>query len=167
MSSNTLKRVLAVTAVALVPVMGLATNASATTVAGSKAVSYIEKHDMGKPYSESSGRLGPNHFDCSGLIYSAFKAVGHDMGKTHTTTNTEWSYLSKKHQTSSKHQTKAHHTVQVGDILFFWNHGSVQHVGIYIGHNEMIDANSTHGKVKIDDAFYNWGFSYITFGWVK
>lgn len=139
-----------------------ATEASASTSAGINAANYAVKNLLNKPYSEIRQHgTGPTYYDCSGLVQKAFKSGGNRY--LPRTTDEQWRYLRNKGTASKTHV----HTAQKGDILFFWNNGSVQHVGIYIGSGKMIDANSTQGHSKIESAFYNWGFDYITHGWVK
>lgn len=143
-----------------------AAEASASTNAGIKAADYAHKNLLHKKYV--LGATGPNAYDCSALVRKAFSSGGHRY--LPRTTGDQWSYLRKKHTASTKHVKRA----QKGDILFFWKHywkngvkhQYIVHVGIYYKDGKMIDANSRHGS-KVESAFYNWGFDYITHGWVK
>lgn len=159
MSSKLLKRSLFALALTLIAMVGFAPSASASTRPGLEAVTYIEYHDMYKPYVY--GATGPYAFDCSGLIQSAFW-------------HSSWARLQRTAEAQYRQLSSEHHTfwsrrwLDRGDIIFFHNRsGYVFHEGIYVGNGLMLDANSTRGYVKWDSAFYNWGFSYETYGWVS
>jgi cell wall-associated NlpC family hydrolase len=164
MSGKPFKRSAVVVGTAMLALLPMVGTASATTRPGEEAVAYIEQHDMYKPYVW--GATGPHDFDCSGLIQYAVK---HSSGIS-LPHETDAQYAAIPH--SNRHQTEKSHQVEYGDILFFWGwddngHWGIEHEGIYIGNGEMIDANSTEGYVTREEAFYNWGFSYITYGWVN
>ena len=76
---------------------------------------------------------GYRAFDCSGLLYWGFKQVGISIGG------------------STYDQINAGREVSVsdarpGDLLFY---GSLQHVGMYIGNGQWIEAPKSHDYVKI------------------
>lgn len=84
---------------------------------------------IGKPYVY--GASGPNRFDCSGLVYYAFKKAGKNW-KRHTA---QWQYNKSRHI--------AKRSRRKGDLIFFGNSSkSIKHVAIYAGNGKMIDANS-------------------------
>lgn len=99
---------------------------------------------MGDPYVW--GATGPNSFDCSGLVYAAYKAAGFDVSRT-TAAN-----LGKMGK-----DVPAADAVP-GDIVYFDEPGATDHVGIYIGNGQMIDAPHTGASVEIDNVH---GFTSI------
>ena len=83
---------------------------------------------QGKPYRW--GAAGPNSFDCSGLVYSSFRAVGVNLPRTSRAQSTAGVRVSLSN-------------LRPGDLLFFYS--PVGHVGIYLGYGVMVHA-STYGK---------------------
>lgn len=101
-----------------------------------QAIVNLAAKQLGKPYFW--GAEGPNSFDCSGLIYYVYKnAAGMTLPRT------------------SIEQSKTGITVSIsnlkpGDLIFSSTDGSgnVNHVGIYVGNNEMIHATKPGDVVK-------------------
>jgi hypothetical protein len=97
----------------------------------SDSIVTFARAQLGKPYVY--GAKGPNAYDCSGLVYAAYKAAGLpvsyrravDLGKAGTAVD------------------QAH--AQPGDVVYYDEPGDTDHVGIYIGNGQMIDA-PTEGK---------------------
>ncbi len=85
------------------------------------------------------GAVGPNSFDCSGLVYYSLKEAGSSRGRYNAAGYaqvTDWEKITSMSN------------LQIGDLLFFSTGGkAIGHVGIYIGNGEMIDASSSNGKV--------------------
>lgn len=90
---------------------------------------------IGDPYVW--GAEGPNGFDCSGLIYAAYKAAGLNVSRTVARE------LGKQGTAVPLAQARP------GDVVYFDNPGTVDHVGIYIGGGQMIDAPTTGQKVAV------------------
>lgn len=116
-----------------------ANNSSTSESTSQKATKVIElaKTKLGCPYSW--GAEGPNSFDCSGFTYYIYKnALGITLPRTSKAQSTYGTYVSKEN-------------LQPGDLVFFdSNYGSnVNHVGIYIGNNEMMHSPRTGDVVKI------------------
>lgn len=87
-----------------------------------------------KPYIW--GADGPNSFDCSGLMYWAFKKVGITLPR------------------SSSAQAKvgrpvARSDLQPGDMVFFYS--PVSHVGFYAGNGKVLNAVQTGDVVRYSD----------------
>ena len=88
------------------------------------------KQYVGSPYVY--GAVGPDSFDCSGLIYYvAHESIGKQLPRT---AKAIYSYC-KIVPDSNK---------EIGDLLFFktTSSGNISHVGIYIGNNQFISAIS-------------------------
>ena len=88
-----------------------------------------------KPYVW--GAQGPNAFDCSGLVYAAYKYAGLKWP--------EWNRLNAAmYSVATKHVALTE--LQPGDFLFYSYDGTVQnihHMSIYAGGGMMWEANST------------------------
>jgi cell wall-associated NlpC family hydrolase len=97
------------------------------------AVANIAKQQLGKRYVW--GAEGPNVFDCSGLIYYAYREVYGDAVRT-----TAFEY-------SEMGTTIDKENLLPGDVVFFNSPGSskVSHTGIYIGGGEFIHASRSYG----------------------
>ena len=122
--------------------MGQAPQAPATISLGENIVNYAKKY-LGKPYVY--GGNGPNSFDCSGFTKYVFKNFGINIERTSYGQLNNGYYVSKD-------------SLQPGDIVFFKQGGSVDHVGIYIGGGQMIHASSPGDVVKYDSivsGYYN------------
>ena len=90
------------------------------------------KKVMGTPYSWAG--TSPSGFDCSGLVYYAFKQAGYDVSRQSAST-----YYSLGQNVS---------TPKPGDLVFFAtgsNKSVINHMGIYLGSNEFIHASSSNG----------------------
>ncbi len=100
-----------------------------------KAVAFAKKQVLArKPYIW--GAQGPNAFDCSGLVYAAYKSAG--LGYP------SWGRLNAAlYFVASKRI--AFKDLLPGDLLFYSYDGSVQnihHITIYAGNGMMWEANS-------------------------
>ena len=87
-----------------------------------------------KPYIW--GAQGPNAFDCSGLVYAAYKSAG--LGYP------EWSRLNAALYFVASQRVPLTQLIP-GDLLFYSYDGSVQnihHITIYAGNGMMWEANS-------------------------
>jgi len=92
---------------------------------------------LGDPYI--AGNVGPNSFDCSGLVYYCLQQAGSSRGRYNAAGYS---------QVEDWEKITSMDDLQIGDILFFHTNGkTVGHTGIYIGNGEMIDASSSNGQV--------------------
>ena len=118
-----------------------------------QAIVNLAKNQLGKPYVW--GAEGPNSFDCSGLIYYVYKnAAGINLPRT------------SKEQ-SNFGTTVSMSNLQPGDLIFSSTDGSgsVNHVGIYIGNNEMIHSPKPGDVVK--QTKINTSYWQNTYKWSK
>lgn len=107
----------------------------------------------GKPYSEDlSRRLGPNAFDCSGLVYQALHKMGLNIPQSESTADTEANWLGA----NGAQVIKSESQVKTGDIVFFHgaapresNYGLIGHVGMAIDNGHMISAYDTHDGILV------------------
>jgi cell wall-associated NlpC family hydrolase len=105
------------------------------------AVAFAKKQVLaGKPYVW--GAQGPNAFDCSGLVYAAYKAAG--LGWP------TWGRLNA----SLYYQTTLHvplSQIQPGDLIFYsydGSVGSIHHMSIYEGNGMDWEARSTRTGLR-------------------
>ncbi|AYD81280.1 hydrolase [Streptomyces phage JustBecause] len=108
-------------------VLTLAPTSSAATSIRSKALSTATAQ-KGDPYK--GGAAGPNAFDCSGLTYYSYRKNGKTLPRTaqgqyNKSSKVSWSKRAK------------------GDLVFFGTSSkNIKHVGIYVGNNKILNANS-------------------------
>jgi cell wall-associated NlpC family hydrolase len=95
----------------------------------SKALSKI-----GKPYRW--GAVGPNAFDCSGLVKWSFEKAGRALPRTSKAMAGVGVKVSKS-------------SLQPGDLVFFYK--PISHVGIYIGNGKIVHASNKKSPVKVSD----------------
>ena len=128
---------------------GITNNGGIPLVYGNQAIEYVIKRaqsQIGVPYSWGGGNAdGPSRgidegagtvgLDCSGLVLYAFAGAGiklpHYSGSQYN--------MGRKIPTSQMRR---------GDVLFWGPEGS-QHVAIYLGNNQMIEAPYTGATVRI------------------
>lgn len=129
--------------IALTPMTASANVAPVPTIQGSVAynqapydralaAAHVAMGQQGKPYQW--GGTGPGGFDCSGLVYSSFRAVGIDVPRTSRAQSTAGSYVSRA-------------DLRAGDLIFFYD--PVGHVGIYLGYGVMVHSSTYGNPVSI------------------
>ena len=104
-------------------------SAGEAAIARQKLVDY-SKQFIGKPYV--SGGMGPNSFDCSGLIFTVSReSIGVQLPRTTKAIFNFCKEIDDK-------------TREAGDLVFFKTtaSGEVSHVGIYVGGSQFIHAAS-------------------------
>ena len=87
------------------------------------------------------GHTGPNSFDCSGLMYWAYKQQGITLPRNSAA------------QGSSAGRPVNRSELKPGDLMFFATGGGkrISHVGMYIGDGKLLHASSPSTGVRIDD----------------
>ena len=123
--------------------------APGTRVRGPQAIEYVIRRggsQMGVPYSWGGGKpTGPTTgvdsgantvgFDCSGLTQFSFAGVGVLIPK----------YSGDQYNTGRKVPVSQ---AKRGDLLF-WGPGGSQHVALYLGGGQMLEASGSGGKVTV------------------
>ena len=94
---------------------------------------------LGSPYVWAAE--GPARFDCSGLVYWAFRRAGELplIGGTRTTAARYYKWFSTRGLTSRSEGRR-------GDLVIY---GRGTHIGIYLGNGEVVSALNTKGKVVV------------------
>jgi cell wall-associated NlpC family hydrolase len=105
------------------------------TASGQEIVDYA-KTFLGVPYVY--GGTSPSGFDCSGLVYYAYKHFGYSINRTASSQALNGVAVSAS-------------DLQPGDIVIFTARGSkyIGHCGLYIGDGKFIHAPHTGDVVKI------------------
>ena len=111
-----------------------------------KAVAFAKKQVLaGKPYVW--GNEGPNSFDCSGLVYAAYKSAG--LGWP------IWDRLnSGLYYTYTKQIPLSE--MEPGDLTFYSYKGTIStihHIGIYAGDGMMWEARSTKSGLRFSSIY--------------
>jgi cell wall-associated NlpC family hydrolase len=133
----------------LVPTPTGYTNGAIPRVYGRQASEYVIRRassQMGVPYSWGGGNAaGPSHgiddgagtvgFDCSGLILYAFAGVGIKLDH----------YSGSQYNEGRKIPSSQ---MRRGDVIFYGPGGS-QHVTLYLGNGQMLEAPYTGSTVKV------------------
>jgi cell wall-associated NlpC family hydrolase len=111
-----------------------------------KAVEFAKRQVLsGKPYVW--GDEGPNSFDCSGLVYAAYKSAG--LGWPN------WDRLNSALYYRYVKQIPLSE-MQPGDLLFYSYDGStskIHHISIFAGNEMMWEARSTKSGLKYSNIY--------------
>jgi cell wall-associated NlpC family hydrolase len=102
-------------------------------------VSYALKF-VGNPYVWGGTSL-TNGTDCSGFTQSVFRDNGISIGRT------------SRDQGAGGREVSLD-SIQPGDLLFYSNGSSINHVALYIGNGQVVHASSAKTGIKISKAFY-------------
>ncbi|WP_099466774.1 C40 family peptidase [Konateibacter massiliensis] len=115
--------------------------ASSSTVSGSRQaiVSYALQF-VGNPYVWGGTSL-TNGADCSGFTQSVFADNGISIPRT-------------SGSQSGGGREVALSDIQAGDLLFYSNGSSINHVALYIGNGQVVHASTEKTGIKISNAYY-------------
>jgi cell wall-associated NlpC family hydrolase len=119
-------------------VAGPGTSLGVGAPAAVAAVLGVARAQLGTPYQW--GGAGPAGFDCSGLVMVAFAAAG----------------VGLPHNAAAQYEVTAGRPAPLnglrpGDLVFFGTSvPTIEHVGIYVGGGQMIDAPHTGAVVRIE-----------------
>jgi len=103
------------------------------------AIAQAALTQRGKPYTW--GGVGPNSFDCSGLVFWAYNQAGVRIGRTTAAGYSQYG------------QSISFAETQAGDVVTFFKYGYVSHIGI------LIDSNGTmvHATGRANEINGQWG----------
>ena len=93
-------------------------------------------------------------FDCSGFTMYAFAAAGVSLPRV---ASAQYAATSRVSQAEA----------QPGDLVFFNQSGSIDHVGIYIGNGQFIGSQSSSGVAVASISPYYWAKYLVGFGRVN
>ncbi|WP_436844147.1 C40 family peptidase [Streptomyces subrutilus] len=119
--------------------VGPVSPAGAATSYGAKAVA-VAASKKGAPYAR--GAAGPRKFDCSGLMLYSFRKAGKRLPRT-----AEQQYEHTSHISRDKRA--------LGDLVFFPQGSTVEHVGIYAGHGKIWHAPRPGTRVRLERIWSN------------
>ncbi|MGV9210745.1 C40 family peptidase [Micromonospora sp. RB23] len=103
---------------------------------------------LGDPYKWSEE--GPDQFDCSGLMWAAYRSPGADYF--------DLPRVSRDQYAATRSRTVQPTEALPGDLLFFASGSSwttIHHVAMYIGNGKMVQAPTTGDVVKISTVGWN------------
>lgn len=117
-----------------------ATPAEASLPQSHKTARMVEVAKAQKGDWYQYGAAGPSRFDCSGLVYYAYKRAG---ATTVPRTSRAQAYRSTRVRYPKR-----------GDLVFFYSgansKSNVYHVGIYLGNRMMLHSPKPGGRVRVE-----------------
>jgi cell wall-associated NlpC family hydrolase len=126
----------------------LNTDALAGMKANPKAIKAVQfaLRQLGKSYVW--GAEGPDHFDCSGLTWAAYRSVDRTLPR-----------VARDQYQGTKSASVSRYALLPGDLLFFssdpYNADTIHHVGIYLGNGRMVHSPTTGDVVKISTVWWS------------
>ena len=87
----------------------------------------------GDPYVWSEE--GPDQYDCSGLMYAAYRSVGFNLTR-----------VSRDQYYQTRDRAVSRYSLLPGDLLFFSSSSSwtgIHHVAMYLGDNKIVEAQQS------------------------
>ncbi|RBW67984.1 autolysin [Bacillus taeanensis] len=136
--------------IALAAGIVLTSGGQAFAAAGNDVINTGENY-LGKPYVYGAAVGDTSRFDCSSFTVTVFKQFGISLPRTSVGQSSVGTAVSKSN-------------LQVGDLLFFDTDydGVINHVGIYSGNGQMINAQNSYG-VSYAGAFNSyWGPRFVS-----
>ncbi|MFV2008225.1 MULTISPECIES: C40 family peptidase [unclassified Micromonospora] len=103
---------------------------------------------LGKPYLW--GAEGPHRYDCSGLMWAAYRSPGADYFSLPR--------VAKDQYYATRHNKVDRSALLPGDLIFFASGSSwttVHHVGMYVGNGKMVHAPTTGDVVKVSTVWWS------------
>ncbi|MGI5211470.1 C40 family peptidase [Plantactinospora sp. CA-290183] len=125
----------------------IGTDAIAGMVANPKAIGAVRYAlaQRGDPYLWAAE--GPNRFDCSGLMWAAYRTQGKTLPR-----------VSRDQYRGTRGMSVAREALLPGDLIFFASGASwttIHHVGMYIGGGKMVHSPTTGDVVKVSTVWWS------------
>jgi cell wall-associated NlpC family hydrolase len=107
--------------------------------------------ELGKPYLW--GAEGPDRYDCSGLMWAAYRSVGETLPRVAAD-----QYFGTRDMLVTRSAAVAQRGLLPGDLVFFssgpsWQ--SIGHVGMYIGNGQMVHSPNSRSVVKVSPVWWS------------
>lgn len=110
---------------------------------GQRAANYAQQF-VGNPYRYGGNSL-TNGIDCSGFTQQIMAKFGYSISRTSSAQASDGVAVSTSN-------------LRAGDLIFYGNGGSINHVALYIGGGQVVHASNSapypKGGIKISNAFY-------------
>lgn len=123
-----------------------------TTVAGLRAHERAQRavqfalDQLGKPYLW--GAEGPDRYDCSGLMWDAYRSVGETLPR-----------VASDQYRGTRTRPVARQALLPGDLIFFSRSSTdwrqVHHVGMYVGDGRMVHSPNRNDVVKVSPIWWS------------
>lgn len=118
-------------------------SSSGSSATGSRIASYAQQF-VGNPYRYGGNSL-TSGIDCSGFTQQIMAKFGYSISRTSSSQAGEGSAVSTSN-------------LRAGDLVFYGNGGSINHVAIYIGGGQVVHASNSapypRGGIKISNVNY-------------
>jgi cell wall-associated NlpC family hydrolase len=123
-------------------------NSSSTSSLRQKIVNYALQF-KGNPYVWGGTSL-TNGADCSGFTQSVFRDNGISISRTSRTQANGGTEVSIGN-------------IQLGDLVFYDNNGTINHVAIYIGNGKVISASNPESGIRITNYNYRQPYKVVSY----
>ena len=121
----------------------VSTTSSGSSATGSRIASYAQQF-VGNPYRYGGNSL-TNGIDCSGFTQQIMAKFGYSISRTSSSQAGEGRAVSTSN-------------LRAGDLVFYGNGGSINHVAVYIGGGQVVHASNSapypRGGIKISNVNY-------------
>lgn len=121
----------------------IASVSSSGSSIGSRIASYAQQF-VGNPYRYGGNSL-TGGIDCSGFTQQVMEKYGYSISRTSSSQSTEGVAVSTSN-------------LRAGDLVFYGNGGSINHVALYIGDGQVVHASNSapypKGGIKISNVNY-------------
>ena len=121
----------------------VSTTSSGSSATGSRIASYAQQF-VGNPYRYGGNSL-TSGIDCSGFTQQAMAKFGYSISRTSSSQSGDGRAVSTSN-------------LRAGDLVFYGDGGSIDHVAIYIGGGQVVHASNSapypRGGIKISNVNY-------------
>ena len=121
----------------------VSTTSSGSSATGSRIASYAQQF-VGNPYRYGGNSL-TNGIDCSGFTQQIMARFGYSISRTSSSQSGDGRAVSTSN-------------LRVGDLVFYGDGGSIDHVALYIGGGQVVHASNSapypRGGIKISNVNY-------------